>query len=329
MYYCIVNPSARSGKGKEIWEKLEKEFDEKGLKYQAVFTKGPGHATRLAKNLTAKVSNSDQDKAGIKTPIKLVVLGGDGTLNEVINGIQDFENTLVGYIPIGSSNDFARDLSYPRKIDDLVDKIIKGQKVRTLDLGKLTYNSMSRETSRLHDDKIAVTRIFDVSSGIGFDAAVCEQALSSGTKNFLNRIGLGKLTYGSIAIKQLLGAQKVPCDIVLDNGEIIHLKRFIFIAAMVHHYEGGGFNFAPNADLSDGKFDLVYAGDMPVVRMLYALPFSFFGNFYWIKGIGHHVVHKVTIKTDKPMWVHTDGEVSVKSDHITWECLQNKLHMMN
>ncbi len=320
MYYCIVNPSARSGKGKEIWEKLEKKFDEKGLKYQAVFTKGPGHATRLAQNLTAKVS---------KTPIKLVVLGGDGTLNEVINGIQDFENTLVGYIPIGSSNDFARDLSYPDTIDDLVDKIIKGQLVRTLDLGKLTYNSMSRETSRLHDDKIAVTRIFDVSSGIGFDAAVCEQALSSGTKNFLNRIGLGKLTYGSIAIKQLFGAQKVPCDIILDNGETIHLKRFIFIAAMVHHYEGGGFNFAPNADLSDGKFDLVYAGDMPVVRMLYALPFSFFGNFYWIKGVGHHVVHKVTIKTDKPMWVHTDGEVSVKSDHITWECLQNKLQMMN
>lgn len=329
MYYCIVNPSARSGKGKEIWEKLEKTFNEKGLKYQAVFTKGPGHATKLAKNLTAKVANEDQNKPGIEIPIKLVVLGGDGTLNEVINGIQDFENTLVGYIPIGSSNDFARDLSYPRNIDDLVDKIIEAKKVRTLDLGKLTYNSMSRETSRLHDDKIAVTRIFDVSSGIGFDAAVCEQALSSGTKNFFNKIGLGKLTYGSIAIKQLFGAEKVPCDIILDNGETIHLKRFIFIAAMIHHYEGGGFNFAPDADLTDGKFDLVYAGDMPVARMLYALPFSFFGNYYWIKGVGHHVVQKVTIKTDKPMWVHTDGEVSVKSDHITWECLKEKLQMMN
>lgn len=319
MYYCIVNPSARSGKGKEIWKKLETKFSEKGLEYKAVFTKGPGHASELAKNLTTK-NNSFT---------KLVVLGGDGTLNEVINGICDFENTLVGYIPIGSSNDFARDLSYPKNIDELIDKIIEGKLVRTLDLGRLTYNSMSRETSRLHEERISVTRLFDVSSGIGFDAAVCEQALSSGTKNFLNKLGLGKLTYGSIALRQLLSAEKVPCDIVLDNGETIHLKRFIFIAAMIHHYEGGGFNFAPKADLTDGKFDLVYAGNMPGFRMLFALPMSFLGNYYWIKGIGHHVVSKVTIKTDKPMWVHTDGEVSVKSDNITWECLQKKLNMMN
>ncbi len=317
MYYCIVNPSARSGKGKEIWEKLEKKFSEKGLEYQAAFTKGPGDATRLAKEITTN------------NQAKLVVLGGDGTLNEVINGISDFENTYVGYIPIGSSNDFSRDLSYPKKIDDLIDRIIEGKVIRTLDLGKLTYNSMSRETSRLHDEKISYIRLFDVSAGIGFDAAVCEQALSSGTKNFLNKIGLGKLTYGSIALRQLLGSEKVPCDIILDNGETIHLKRFIFIAAMVHHYEGGGFNFAPKADLTDGKFDLVYAGDMPSIRMLFALPLSFIGHYYWIKGIGHHVVQKVTIKTDKPMWVHTDGEVSVKSDHITFECLKQQLRMMN
>ncbi len=325
MYYCIVNPSARSGKGKDIWELLEKKFTEKGLEYRAVFTKGPGHATKLAQSLTEPKS-SDNGKTG---PIKLIVLGGDGTLNEAINGIQDFENTLVGYIPIGSSNDFARDLSFPKKADDLIERILEAKIVRTLDLGKLTYNSMSRETSRLHEDRIAVTRLFDVSAGIGFDAAVCEQALSSNTKNFLNKIGLGKLTYGSIALRQLFSAEKVPCEITLDGKKTVHLKRFIFIAAMVHHYEGGGFKFAPGADLTDGKFDLVYAGDMPSAKMLLALPFSFFGHYFWIKGIGHHLVQKVSIKTDKPMWVHTDGEVSVKSDHITFECLKQKLKMMN
>ena len=323
MFYCIVNPSARSGKGQQIWERLERKFSERGLDYNAVFTKGPGHAAKLAHKLTTDKKYEDE------LPIKLVVLGGDGTMNEVMNGIADFDKVLVGYIPIGSSNDFARDLDYPKNKLDILDKIVEGKEVRKLDLGKLTYNSMSRETSRLHEDRISVTRMFDVSAGIGFDAAVCEQALSSGTKNFLNKIGLGKLTYGSIALKQLLGAEKVPCDIILDNGETIHLKRFIFIATMIHHYEGGGFNFAPQADLTDGKFDLVYAGDMPSARMLIALPMSFIGHYFWIKGIGHHIVQKVTIKTDKPMWVHTDGEVSVKSDNITIECLQQKLHMMN
>ena len=323
MFYCIVNPSARSGKGKKIWEGLEGKFKERNLNYKAVFTKGPGHATKLAKSLTT------DEKYFKELPIKLVVLGGDGTLNEVMNGIADFEKVLVGYIPIGSSNDFARDLSYPKDIDKLMDTIVRGERVRSLDLGKLSFLSMTKPMSRLHDETISNTRIFDVSSGIGFDAAVCEEALSSGTKNFLNKIGLGKLTYGSIAIRQLLGADRVPCDIILDNGETIHLKRFVFIAAMIHHYEGGGFNFAPKADLTDGKFDLVYAGDMPIARMFIALPLSFIGHYYWIKGIGHHVVSKVTIKTESPMWVHTDGEVSVKSDHITLECLKEKLHMMN
>jgi YegS/Rv2252/BmrU family lipid kinase len=323
MFYCIVNPSARSGKGKKIWEDLEAKFKERNLDYKAVFTKGPGHATKLAKNL------STEEKYSSEFPIKLVVLGGDGTLNEVMNGIADFEKVLVGYVPIGSSNDFARDLSYPKKIDELLDTIVKGQQVRSLDLGKLSFLSMTKPMSRLHDETISNTRIFDVSSGIGFDAAVCEEALSSGTKNFFNKIGLGKLTYGSIAVRQLLGAEKVPCDIILDNGETIHLKRFIFIAAMIHHYEGGGFNFAPKADLTDGKFDLVYAGDMPIAKMFVALPMSFIGHYFWIKGVGHHVVQKVTIKTEKPMWVHTDGEVSVKSDHIVFECLKEKLHMMN
>lgn len=329
MYHCIVNPSARSGKGKEVWEKLENRFQEKNIEYKTHFTKGPGHGIRLAKELTKNApveANNNNDNGDIT---KIVVLGGDGTLNEVINGIRDFENTLVGYIPIGSSNDFSRDLSYPKNVSEILDRIVDGKIYRSLDLGKLTYNSMSRETSRLHDDKISYIRLFDVSSGIGFDAAVCEQALSSGTKNFLNKIGLGKLTYGSIALRQLFGAEKVPCDIVFENGETVHLKRLIFSAAMIHHYEGGGFNFAPDADLTDGKFDLVWAGDMIPPKMLIALVFSFFGNYFWMKGTGHRVANKVTIKTDRPMWVHTDGEVSVKSDHITFECLKQKLKMMN
>ena len=128
MYYCIVNPSARSGKGKDIWNRLEYKFLEKKLEYEVHLTKGPGHATRIAKKLTENLDSRED------LPVKLVVMGGDGTLNEVMNGIMDFENTLVGYIPIGSSNDFARDLAFPKKIDDLLDQIVDGNEKRRLDL---------------------------------------------------------------------------------------------------------------------------------------------------------------------------------------------------
>ncbi|MDC7294086.1 diacylglycerol kinase family lipid kinase [Butyrivibrio sp. DSM 10294] len=327
MYYCIVNPSARSGKGKEIWDNLEKRFIEKKIEYQVVYTKGPGHATRLASQITEKIA--DDKKKGHELPKKIVVMGGDGTLNEAINGIKDFDNTLLGYIPIGSSNDFARDLDYPKNIDDLLNRIVEGKVRRHLDLGKLTYNAMSRDMSRLHDEHILNTRLFDVSSGIGFDAAVCEEALSSGTKNFFNKIGLGKLTYGTIAIKQLLGAEKIPCEVKFADGNTVKLDHFIVITAMIHHYEGGGFKFAPKADLTDGLFDICMAGNLGRFKMLGALPFVFFGHHYWIRGIDHYLTDKITIKTDKPMWVHTDGEVSVKSDNITLECLRKKLQLMS
>ncbi len=325
MYYCIVNPSARSGKGKEIWESLEKRFIDKKIEYKVVYTKGPGHATKLATQITEKIS----DKNGsAELPIKIVVMGGDGTLNEAINGIKDFDNTLVGYIPIGSSNDFSRDLDYPKNIDELLDRIVEGKILRHLDLGKLTYNAMSRTMSRLHDEHVMNTRLFDVSAGIGFDAAVCEEALSSGTKNFFNRIGLGKLTYGTIAVKQVIGAEKVPCEVILADGTHIRLDHFRLVTAMIHHCEGGGFKFAPKADLSDGLFDLVVVGNLKKLKMFACLPFAFVGHHFWIKGIDHHLTDKVTIKTDKPMWVHTDGEVSVKSDNITLECLHKKLQLM-
>lgn len=322
MYYCVVNPSARSGKGKDIWSKLESRFNDKNLEYRAVLTKGPGHATELVKKLT------ETERADIEYPIKLVVLGGDGTLNEVINGIADFDKVLLGYIPIGSSNDFARDLALPKDIDRLLDTIIAGEEIRSLDLGKITYNSMTDPMSRLHENKVSSVRMFDVSAGMGFDAAVCEEALSSGTKNFFNKIGLGKLTYGSIAIRQLLKAQKVPCDIEFANGETLHLDHFLFVAAMIHHFEGGGFKLAPDADLTDGLLDLCIIGDMKRSAMFRALPLAYFGKHYGFKGTYHYTSPKINIKTKLPLWVHTDGEVSVMSDNITIECLKQKLRLL-
>lgn len=323
MYYCIVNPSARSGKGKEIWERLENKLISGGIECRSAYTKGPGDATRLMEKLTVNAPEN------MEYPVRVIVLGGDGTLNEAINGIHDFEKVILGFIPIGSSNDFVRDLSYPKDIDELLERIAEGKVLRTLDIGKLTYNAKTVPMSRLHGDEVADVRYFDVSAGIGFDAAVCEEALSSGTKNFLNKIGLGKLTYGTIAVKQLLKANKIPCDIEFEDGKKLHLSHFLLITAMIHHHEGGGFKFAPKADLTDGLFDLCIVGDMPRGRMFFALPFAIFGLHYMFKGVYKYRTSKLTVKTMLPMWVHTDGEVSVKSDSVTIECLQQKLRLMN
>ncbi len=322
MFYCIVNPSARSGNGKNIYSLFEEKCKTRGIPYKVVFTKGPGHAMAVTKRLTGDTHHV------IDEPINLVVMGGDGTINEVVSGIENFDNVRLGVIPLGSGNDFVRDMDYPKDKGELLDRILDGQIARKLDVGNIHYNNMTKTFSRLHDERISADRRFDVSCGIGFDAAVCEEALSSDTKNILNKIGLGKLTYGSIAVRQILNAIQPSCDIETDDGQHIHIDHFIFAAAMIHHYEGGGFKFAPDADLSDGYFDLVAAGDISNARVFKVLPLAYFGKHYNEKGVWHIKAKEITIKTELPLWVHTDGEVLLKSDSITLTCLKQRLNML-
>ncbi len=322
MFYCIVNPSARSGNGKNIYSRFETICKERGIAYKVVFTKGPGHAMSVARRLS-----SLRGEAG-NGPVNIIVMGGDGTLNEVISGIKNFDNVRLGVVPIGSGNDFVRDMDLPKNLDTLLDTILKGEVVRKLDVGCIHYNNMTRTLSRLHDERIEPDRKFDVSCGIGFDAAVCEEALSSGTKNILNKIGLGKLTYASIAIRQIIHAMQPACDIETDDGQKIHINNLIFCAAMIHHYEGGGFCFAPDADFSDGYFDFVAGGDMTLPHIFKVLPMAYLGKHYGQKGIWHIKAKEITIKTELPLWVHTDGEVLLKSDSITLKCLPGKLNML-
>ena len=94
MYSFIINPNARSGKGLRAWKLIEHRLEEKSVPYQVFFTKYQGHATQIARTLTQE-----------KDCRSLIVLGGDGTLNEAVNGIADLARVTLGYIPIGSSNE--------------------------------------------------------------------------------------------------------------------------------------------------------------------------------------------------------------------------------
>lgn len=324
MYHVIINPASKSGQGRAIWAKLEPIFKENDIPYKVLYSKGIGHVTKAVAKLTAP-----NDSGKEKPPIKLIILGGDGTVNEALQGIQDFDKVLLGYIPTGSSNDLARDLRLPKKPEEILPTILKGQIIRTMDLGLLTYADTAGERSRIKANDISEKRFFAVSSGIGFDAAVCEEAINSRFKSVLNKLKLGKLTYLAIALRQLIAAKSVSCDIYLDNGDTpIHIDRFLFTAFMIHKYEGGGFKFCPMADETDGKLDLCVVGNIPKPVIVAALPTAFFGKHYIFPAIRHYSASEVTFHASSPLWVHTDGEVYRKSDAITVSCLPQKIRLM-
>lgn len=305
MYHIIINPASRSGKGMRIWNRLVPVLAEYQVSYRAHFTKGSGSASTITAQLFAASPEA----------ISLVILGGDGTFNEVLQGIGDFSRLTVGYIPTGSSNDLARDLQLITDPVPALLHILRGSRIRQIDLGELRWQNTG------------YPRYFSVSCGIGFDAAVCEEALSSPIKDFFNLCGLGKLTYTGIALKQLIASKSVSCQISIDDAPPIHLPRFLFIASMIHKYEGGGFMFCPQADCADSLLDICIARNISPLKALRILPTAYNGKHTQFPEITITKASSIHIHTSEPLWVHTDGEVIAQpcdQIHIT-----NSKHKLN
>ena len=139
---------------------------------------------------------------------------------------------------------------------------------------------------------------------------------------------MGKLVYLCIALKQLIKAKRVSCDLYIDENEPIHVKGLLFVACMNHKYEGGGFMFGPDADYQDGFLDLCVVGNIPKPLILLALPTAMKGKHFAFPCIEKYRAREVRIKISEPLWVHTDGEVYVKSDDIYIKNEPTKMRMI-
>lgn len=326
MYHIIVNPSSSSGRGKSKWDKIETRFRQSGISYKVHYSSQDNSIENICKELT---SNGEE--------CTLVVLGGDGTMNAVVNGIQDFEHTKVGFIQTGSGNDLLKGIGISKKIDELVDSILKGEVVRTCDIGRLTYhNRSSILDSFTHkpiahtsdaDDNIPAVRLFNISCGIGFDAEICQKANSALLKSLLNKIRAGKLVYISEAIHMIFASPMVGMKITCDGKEVMR-PRTLFTVVMNTCYEGGGFKFCPDAVNSDGILDLFGAGDLNRMMFFRIFPTAYDGNHLKFKGLFSDKGKTVSIRSAVPLWVHTDGEVTCRSSSISIDLYPHKLRLL-
>lgn len=306
MYHIIINPKSRSGKGLQIWTAVQKELDQRNVSYTFYFTKYKFHATQITSKLC-------ENLLGVKT---IIVLGGDGTINEVINGISDFDQVILGYIPTGSSNDLARSLKVPKDPIISLEHILSPTEFKYVDIGIIKMMESGTD------------RKFAVSTGLGFDAAICEEALRSNIKNVLNKFGLGKLTYVIIALKQLISCPFLEGDVIVD-GKIIHsYKKILLITAMIHKFEGGGMRIAPAANPFDGKLSVCIAHDLSKLRVLSVLPFLLFGKHTHFKGIETFDCKTLEINLHKPTIVHVDGEYPGSFQHVEVSCAPKQLRII-
>lgn len=300
MYYFIVNPASGSGRGKTVWVTVKTELDRLDVHYRAFLLSGPGEAGQLARGFS-----------GIKYPVTIVVVGGDGTINEVINGLSSFKNITFACIPTGSGNDFVRGLGLSRDPVDALHAILQPQKIREVDIGQVSCGPR--------------TFSFAVSSGIGYDAAVCNAVHDSKLKVMLNLFHSGKLVYLLTALWQLLSMKRHTLTVTIDDRDTYTYEDTYFAAAMNLRYEGGGFMFCPDALPDDGCLDLLVANQISRLRALKLLPLALSGKHVGHRGV--HIVrfHKAIIHSSAPVCVHTDGEIPGFCDTITWTLHKEKL----
>jgi len=306
MYHFIINPKSSSGRGIRYWWTVKNELDKREVAYTAAFTKHAGHAIELA----TQICNAN---AGIKN---IVVLGGDGTMNEVINGITDFSKVLLGYIPSGSSNDLARSLKIPKDPVQALERILKPAKFQYLDYGLIEFV-----------DQELPPRRFCCSSGIGYDANVCNEVQLSPLKKSLNRFGAGKFVYIAIAIKQLLSS-KLNCTVIVDGKKKNTYADTLLVSSMIHKYEGGGLLMAPHADPCDGKLSITLVHGISSFRAFLLLPTIFTGSHIKYEYVEAFHCSEIEITMNGDTSVHTDGEVPAVCSHIKVRCIPGEIRMI-
>lgn len=306
MYYFIVNPNAGSGSGLKVWNKVERYLETEGVSYHIHMTEGAGQATGYAAQITK----------GCREPRVIVVIGGDGTFNEVLDGICLCSLITMGYIPAGTGNDLAKGLKLPHSPLKGIRQILHPKYIKQIDYGVAAYG----EEAVRH-------RRFIVSAGIGLDAAVCHSRNYSGCRSCLERFGFRRLMYVTTALRQYLKARPVKGYLLLDGVKRVEFNNIYFVSAQLQPYEGGGFRFSPSALYNDGVLDICVLSHSSK-REVFSIASRAYLKRGKNKGMRIYNCREAKIHLERPMAVHVDGESCQYQTEIEVRCIERAIRMI-
>ncbi|MGM9940767.1 MAG: diacylglycerol/lipid kinase family protein [Bulleidia sp.] len=315
MFEVIVNPNGASGESMKVWKQVEPVFQASGKPYSVHYSDADHGIRQLVEQLSQKTCD-------------IVVVGGDGSLNHAVNGLSDYEHVRLGLISVGSGNDFYRSIGVKKDPVSNAGTILEGKTVRTIDVGEVIYhNRFDICTDEKMDAQGHVHHRFVISTGIGFDAAICHDAESSQFKKIFNHLGLGRLIYLATAIRLIFHTSRTQAWITTD-GKTAHYENMLLSIVMNEMYEGGGFRFCPAAKDHDGLLDQCTGDGLSAFDFFRIFPCALSGNHVRFKGIYTDTLRETEIRTELPLWVHTDGETFCKSSHITVRLCAEKLNLL-
>ena len=278
----IVNPIAGAGNGAKLWPSIKSRLAEQGMAFDCVMTGAPSHAIALARDAAA---------AGYGM---IVSMGGDGTLNEVVNGLLAVQGAgapdiTVGVIPVGTGGDFVRTLGLPRNWQQACEHLM-GDETRIVDVGEMTYTGRSGEEQRY----------FVNVAGLGFDGEV-SMRISYASK----RLG-GTIPYLTNLVLTLVGYANKDVTAHIDDETLPGRMNSVIVAN--GQWFGGGMWIAPDARPDDGLFDVIIIGDVGKIELLQTMPRVYKGTHLTHPKVKATRAREVRVESQQDMWMQADGE---------------------
>jgi diacylglycerol kinase (ATP) len=263
----IVNPVSGNKRSLRILTKAIEWCYDQGMEFKLYSTQKPGDGIRLGR--IARLDGYE----------RIVVIGGDGTVNEVVQGVIGYD-IIIGVLPGGSGNDFYRMLGNEGNLDDAM---------RTAFIGKA------------HEIDVGVANgiPFVNAVGIGFDAQV---ALSASQSNFS-----GRWRYLSAVFKVLRGFIPYPLDIELEQVKLS--EKMTLVCVGNGRNCGGGFHLTPQAKFDDGLFDVCLISAMSKLKIIHFLPRAIKGTHIRLEGVRIYRSRKIMVRSANRFPVHVDGNV--------------------
>lgn len=285
----IINPTAGKHKGPELISHIKSNFS----KVTILETQYPGHASELAK-----------DYAGPDTIIYSV--GGDGTLNEVINGIMasDYSNEVTfANVPCGSGNDFIKGFTSEKNPYKLLDSYLVA-KTKAIDVGLINGRS------------------FINISSMGFDAEIVLGAKKYKQLPFIS----AELAYIISVFATLIKLRGYNVTVQIDDHQAKNMD-VLFITMANGNYYGGGMNAAPKAIHDDGLFDFCIVDQIKRRQVPFLLPKFMKGKHEGLKVLTALRGRNMTIKSNQAIPLNIDGEVLL-SDSISISIKEKAINLL-
>ncbi|MFA5629315.1 MAG: diacylglycerol kinase family protein [Dehalococcoidales bacterium] len=276
----IVNPVAGAKTTYRKWPLINELLQSGGIPFEYQYTEGIGHAIELAREATANGYSF------------VVAVGGDGTINEVANGILqsgDSSNATIGIISTGTGGDFIRTAGITRDYIQACNSICASNK-RMIDVGVVEY----------HKDGKPHKRYFVNSAGVGFDAHAIEAA------SRLPKIFGGTVPYVLGLLKSVVSYKNKSVNLCLE--EECQDRRVLTVVMANGCYFGGGMCIAPTADIYDGFFDVVSVGDVNKLDLLKTFPKIYKGTHTTHPKVKVERASEVKINSAEKVVIEADGE---------------------